>query len=114
MMDTNRHSKGFQSFLEHWGFLVTPVAALGVSHLLLILARMTGMSRLLLFAVALSLLVTGACLIGYAKLPLYRSGRFFTIGAKSVPEPRRRFYRWGWRAILSGLVLSLCFLISTP
>ncbi len=56
----------------------------------------------------------GGFLIAYAKLPVYRSGRFFTFGLNSVPEHLRGFYRWGWRVFLFGVVLSLCLLLSKP
>lgn len=66
------------------------------------------------FVVSFALMVVGSGLIGYAKFPVYRSGQFFTIGVKSVPEHLACYYRWGWRVFLFGVVLSLCLLLSKP
>jgi hypothetical protein len=46
----------------------------------------------------------GGGLIGCAKFPVYRSGRFFTFGAKSIPEHLAGYYSWGWRVFLFGAV----------
>ncbi len=47
--------------------------------------RLRGAPWLWFFFVALVLLISNGGLIIYAKLPVYRSGRFFTLGLKSVP-----------------------------
>jgi hypothetical protein len=113
-MDTHRQSNGLQTFLEHWGFLLTAVVAILASQVLMFFTRLTGAPWIWFFVASFALLIVGGCLIGYAKLPVYRSGRFFTFGVKSVPERLRGFYRWGWRAFLFGVVLSLCLLLSRP
>ena len=66
------------------------------------------------FVVSVVLLISGAALIAYAKIPVYRTGRFFTFGVKSVPERLTGCYRWGWRVFLFGVALSLCLLLSRP
>jgi hypothetical protein len=59
-------------------------------------------------------MILGGGLIGFAKLPVYRTGHFFTFGAESVPERLRGFYRWGRRAFVFGVLLSLCLFLSRP
>ncbi|MCX6855069.1 MAG: hypothetical protein NTV80_09205 [Verrucomicrobia bacterium] len=113
-MDTHRQSNGLQTFLEHWGFLLTAVVAILVSQVFMFFTRLTGAPWVWFFVASFALLIFGGCLIGYAKLPVYRSGRFFTLGVKSVPEDLRAFYRWGWRVFLFGVALSLCLLLSRP
>ena len=66
------------------------------------------------FVASFALLIVGGALIVYAKVPVYRGGRFFTFGLKSVPTPLQGFYRWGWRVFLFGVVLALCLLLSRP
>ncbi len=113
-MDTHRQSNGLQTFLEHWGFLLTAVVAILASQVLMFFTRLTGAPWIWFFVASFALLIVGGTLIGYAKFPVYRSGRFFTFGVKSVPEHLRGFYRWGWRVFLFGVVLSLCLLLSRP
>ena len=74
--------------------------------------RLSGALWLWFFLAGFALLVSGGCLIACAKLPVYRSGRFFTFGRKSVPAHLQAVYRWGWRVFLFGVVLSLCLLLS--
>jgi hypothetical protein len=59
-------------------------------------------------------MILGGTLIGYAKFPVYRSGRFLTFGFTSVPPRLSRYYRWGWWIFLSGVVLALSLLSSNP
>ena len=113
-MDTHRQSNGLQTFLEHWGFLLTAIVAVLVLQVLMFFTPLTGAQWIWFFVASFALLTVSGCLIGYAKLPVYRSGRFFTFGVKSVPEQLRGFYRWGWRVFLFGVVLSLCLLLSKP
>ena len=113
-MDYRSQSNGLQTFLEHWGFLLTAFVAILASQVLMFFTRLTGAPWIWFFVASFALLIVGGCLIGYAKFPVYRSGRFFTFGVESVPERLRGFYRWGWRAFLFGVVLSLCLLLSRP
>jgi len=64
------------------------------------------------FVASVVILISGAAMIICAKIPVYRSGRFFTFGVKSVPEHLAGCYRWGWRAFLFGTTLALCLLLS--
>lgn len=113
-METQRNTKGLQTFLEHWWFAPVAVAAILASEVLELFSRLSGTPWICFFIASFSLMILGGGLIGYAKFPVYRSGRFFTFGAKSVPEHLRRYYRWGWCAFLFGVVLSLCLFLSRP
>ena len=44
---------------------------------------------------ALFVALLGATLLFISKLPLYRSGRFFTVGSGDLPASHVRLYRWG-------------------
>jgi len=59
-------------------------------------------------------LAIGAAMILYAKILLYRSGRPFSFGVKSIPASRVAHYRWGWQVFLGGGILSLLLLLSKP
>jgi hypothetical protein len=111
-METRSKSNGLQTFLEHWGLLVPMLLAGGLARILMFFFDLKGKEWIYFFAAAMTLLISGAALIGYAKIPAYRSGRFFTFGIKSVPEQLAGCYRWGWRIFLFGVVLSLCLLLS--
>jgi hypothetical protein len=76
--------------------------------------RLSGTPWVWFFLASFAFMILGGGLIAYAKLPVYRNGRFFTFGLNSVPESLRGFYRWGWRVFLFGVVLSLCLLLSKP
>jgi hypothetical protein len=54
--------------------------------------------------VSLAVAVLGAVLLFIAKLSLYRQGRFFTFGIQALPVTSHRFYRWGGRCSLLGIV----------
>ena len=55
--------------------------------------------------VSFGVAVFGAVLLFIAKLPLYRQGRFFTFGIQALPVTSHRFYRWGCRCSLLGIVV---------
>ena len=55
-----------------------------------------------LFVVSLGVSAVGVILLFRARLPLYREGRFFTIGSAALPEPQKRLYRAAWKVILVG------------
>jgi hypothetical protein len=113
-MDYRRDSHGAQTFLEHWGTLLSPIALIAYSfatQLFLSLASVNGGWWLGFCAGAFAAQIAGAWLIGYAKMPLYRSGRFFTFGVRFIPAPRVAHYRWGWRVFAIGVLLSLGLLM---
>ena len=113
-METKGHSDGYQwvKFLEHWGMLLAVLIAVITSQVFLFFMNLSGAPWIYFFIASFVLLFSGAALIVYAKFPVYRSGRFFTFGVKSVPEHLTGYYRWGWRVFLFGVVLSLCLLLS--
>jgi hypothetical protein len=113
-METQKDSKGWQTFFEHWNIAFIAIVAIAVSQVLMFFTRLSGTPWICFFVASFTLMILGGSLIGYAKFPVYRSGRFFTFGVKSVPEHLRGFYRWGWRAFLFGVVLSLCLFLSRP
>jgi hypothetical protein len=114
-MERNRHSDGnyqWAKFMEHWGMSFTALTAIIVSQVFMFFMNLSGARWIYFFIASFVLLFSGAASIVYAKLPVYRSGRFFTFGVKSVPEHLVGYYRWGWRVFLFGMVLSLCLLLS--
>ena len=113
-MEHYPQSNGLQTFLEHWGMLLMAVLAVVASQVLMFFTRLTGAPWIWFFVVSFTLLLVGGGLIVYAKFPVYRSGRFFTFGLRSVPEHLAGYYRWGWRLFLFGIVLSLCLFLSRP
>src|SRR5579863_4334370 len=117
-METKKNSKGLRTFFEHWNiaFVAVAVAVVAVvaSQVLEFFSRLCGTPWICFFVAAFALMIFGGGLIGCAKLPVYRSGRFFTFGVKSVPEHLRRCYHWGWCVFLFGVVLSLCLFLSRP
>jgi hypothetical protein len=113
-METQKDSKGLQTFLEHWQFALIAVIAILASQVLTFFTNLYGTPWICFFVASFALMIFSAALIGYAKFPVYRSGRFFAFGVKSVPEHLRGFYRWGWRVFLFGVLLSLCLLLSRP
>ena len=113
-MDHHRQNNGLLTLMEHWGWMVGVLTALVCSQVLTFFFNLSGQSWIVFFYASLICLFSGAALIVYAKLPAYRSGRFFTFGIKSVPENLAGYYRWGWRIFLFGTVLSLCLSMSKP
>jgi len=113
-METQKDGKGLQTFLEFWWFALIAVVAIVTSQMLDFFTRLFGTPWICFFVASFALMIFGGGFIGYAKFPVYRSGRFFTFGAKSVPEHLRGFYRWGWRVFLFGVLVSLCLLLSRP
>jgi hypothetical protein len=114
VMDYRKQSNGWLTYLEHWNIAIVSVIALVASRVLDFFMRLSGAPWLWFFFAGFALMILGGGLIAYAKLPVYRSGRFFTFGLKTVPQHLRGFYGWGRRLFLFGVVLSLCLLLSKP
>jgi hypothetical protein len=113
-MEHRKQSNGLKTFLEHWWLVLVAVIAIVSSQILNFFMQLSGTPWIWFFVAGFTLMLLGGGLIGYAKFPVYRSGRFFTFGLKSVPKHLAGYYRWGWRVFLFGVVLSLCLLLSKP
>jgi hypothetical protein len=111
-MDYNRNSNGMMTFMENWSLLFVGITAFLCFGILDFFQNLSGIPWIYFFVASMTLLVSGTTLILIAKMPVYRSGRFFTFGLKSIPERLAGFYRWGWRVFLFGVVLSLCLMLS--
>jgi hypothetical protein len=106
-MEYHRNSYGTRTFIEHWwGLILIAYVSLPI-FVFSALSQLDRDSWLVLCVATIVLQIAGACLIGYAKLPAYRSGRYLSFGVKSVPESRARHYRRGWRWFGIGVLLSL-------
>jgi hypothetical protein len=57
--------------------------------------------------VAVAFAVIGIVLLFFAKLPLYRQGKYLTFGSKALPQGRRKAYRIAYIFIGAGLLLML-------
>jgi hypothetical protein len=113
-MARDKYSAGYQwaKFLELWPFLIVALIAILTDKVLTFFFNLKGTTWICFFIASFTLMILGAGLIGYAKLPIYRSGRFLTFGINSIPEYLKRYYRWGWRLFLFGVILSLCLFLS--
>ncbi len=111
-MDHRSHSNGLETLLEHWGLLITVIVAVLTLEVFDFFMALSGTPWVWLFLASFALMLFGGGLVVYAKLPVYRDGRFLTFGLRSVPMHLQAFYRWGWRVFLFGVVLALCLLLS--
>ena len=110
-MDYRKQNNGLLTFLEHWNILIFVGIALAASCALDFFMQLSGAPWIWFLMGGFAFMICGGGLIGYAKFPVYRSGRFFTFGLKSVPVHLQRAYRWGWRLFVFGVVLSVCLLL---
>jgi len=83
-------------------------------QLVLFFSHLNGTRWISCYFAALTIATLGIALLVYAKLPLYRQGRFFTFGSRALPESRRAFYRWGYRCAGLAVALLLFLLLSKP
>jgi hypothetical protein len=112
-MERRKEGNGLETFLEHWNFLaITTLSGLAALVVFSFFGNLTGRPWIYFLIASTVLLISGAALILYAKIPVYRSGQFFTFGVKTVPVRLAGFYRWGWRVFILGVVLSLCLLLA--
>ena len=111
-METRKGGNGWETFFEHCGLMVAILAVVILSPVMLFFINLSGKAWIYFFIASEILLLSGAGLILYAKIPVYRSGQFFTFGVKTIPKEFACFYRWGWRVFLLGVLLSLCLLLS--
>ncbi|UCD49953.1 MAG: hypothetical protein JSW27_20790 [Phycisphaerales bacterium] len=62
--------------------------------------------------IALAAALVGVVLLFFAKVPLYRQGRYFTFGSRALPKPQRRTYRLAYVFIGASLLLMLMLLVA--
>lgn len=72
--------------------------------LLAVLQSIPSMGILLLVILSSCVAFAGGVVMSLAKLPLYRQGRFLTLGYTGLDERGIRFYRMGLRLALLGLI----------
>ena len=111
-MEYRRETNGLRTFLEHWGVLSAVFTIIAGVAAYSFFISLRGEPWIHFFFLSQSLLILGAGLIVHAKVPIYRRGRFFTFGPKSIPKNLAGWYRWGWRLFLFGVALSLCLFLS--
>ncbi|SRR6266542_1635423 len=99
----DKHDNSLQNFppdiLAALGLPVVVVALLASWVL-----SVHGIAWILATGASFCVAVLGAALLFIAKLPLYRQGRFFTFGIQALPVTSHRFYRWGCRCSILGIV----------
>ncbi len=64
------------------------------------------------FWIALASALVRVVLLFIAKWPLYRQGRYFTFGSKSLPEGRRPLYRLAYVFIATSLLRGSLLLVA--
>jgi hypothetical protein len=111
-MEYRKETNGWRVFTEHWWFSALVMVTLATSQIFSFFLNLSGTPWIRFLEAGAALLFSGAGLILYAKIPVYRRGRFFTFGIKSIPLNLKGCYRWGWRIFLFGVVLSSCLLLS--
>jgi hypothetical protein len=111
-MEYRRDHHGRLTFLEHWGLILPGVLGLLGLGMINAFRRLDGALWLVLLTIAGVLLLSGAGLLLAAKLPVYRSRRYFTFGIQSIPAQRVAHYRWGRRLFLTGVALSFGLLLT--
>jgi len=113
-METQKDSRGWRTFFEHWNLALIAIVAVLTMQVLDFFTHLCGTPWICFFVASFALMLFGGGLIAYAKFPVYRRGRIFTFGMQSVPEHLRGFYRWGWRVFCFGVLLSCCLFLSRP
>jgi len=99
-------------WLTIWGGFVLLLILAVTNFILSLFTNLTGTPWIYCYFSGLAIAITGASLIFYAKLPLYRQRRFFTFGPRALPIQRRPFYRWGYRCAIIGIIMLACLLLS--
>lgn len=78
-----------------------------------ILPSLHGRGQWLWFGASLLTGIMGICLLAYARLPLYRQGKFLSIGPRQLPGDRLPAYRWAWRLIMTTLLVQALLVVIT-
>jgi len=73
--------------------------------LLAVLKSVPSSGILILVILSSCVALSGGVVMSWAKMSLYRQGRFLTIGHRGLDNRGIRFYRIGLRLAISGLVV---------
>lgn len=65
------------------------------------------------FWVALTVAVVGACLLFWARLPLYRQRRFFAFGSRALPPTSIPIYRIAYTLLIPSILFLLLLVLIT-
>jgi hypothetical protein len=90
-----------------WWVLGMPFTALVAVFAASWLPPLHGAGWLWAAGISFGIALVGATLLLIAKLPLYRQGRYFSLGIRALPESSRGYYRWGCGCSIVGCVLLL-------
>lgn len=89
-----------------WKFIGITYLFLPVGLLTAILLPALNPSNVVgVYRAALGLGCLGIILLFFARLPLYRQRRFFTIGPKALPPFHRKLYWFAYAAIIPAIFL---------
>ena len=91
------------------GLLSLPLVALIGILASMILPTLSIMRRNLVeaFWVTRTVAGVGVCLLFWARLPLYRQGRFFSFGSRALPQSSIPFYRAAYVLLIPSAVFLL-------
>ena len=92
-----------------------PFLALAVASILsaFILPSLHGRGLWFWFGASMLTGTAGICLLAYARLPLYRQGKFLSFGPRGLPADRLPAYRWAWRMIVATVLVQTLLLMIT-
>jgi len=77
----------------------------------LILPSMHGRGLWAWFGVSIITGLVAVGLLAYARLPLYRQGKFLSMGPKELEPDRLPIYKWAWRLIVFTVCLQVFLLM---
>jgi hypothetical protein len=66
---------------------------------------------LVLMTLSTCIALAGGLTMSLAKIPLYRQGRFFTLGCGGLDQRHTRYYRVGFRLAAIGIVAGAVLVI---
>lgn len=103
-MKTRRSEPSFPADLA---FVLGPFLA----AIPMILTSLRGWPWVAASAVAVLTVAIGGSLIFRAKWPVYREKRFFTFGARALPDSSIPLYQRGWWYVISGAAVAVMLLV---